>query len=105
MTVTDATPLELGAGVNVSVPFAAMDGWLLKSPLRLLPTKNVTVCPTSSTGPVTMFVVKLAMLVVPEFSKTVRSGVVATTRTSSNWKEPFPASPKGMTVTNARRMD
>ena len=67
-TLIIATPLELTAGVKVTVPFAATAGWLLKSPLLLLETMNATVSPDSFAGPVTMFVARLAKLLMPEFS-------------------------------------
>ncbi len=38
ITVTVAEPLALVAGVKVSVPSAAMAGWVEKSPVLSLPT-------------------------------------------------------------------
>src|SRR5665213_1716078 len=71
VTDTVATPLELAAGVKVSVPAGLMAGCTENRALLLLLTMNVTVCDASSGGPGLMFVRKLLNELDSLFSSTV----------------------------------
>ena len=58
--VSVATPLAFGAGVYVSVPLAAMAGWMLKRAALSLVTLKLTVCEDSFVGPVVIAVAPVA---------------------------------------------
>ena len=70
-TVTVALPLALAAGVNVSVPFGAIDGCAENNALLLFETMKFSVWPASPGGPALIAVAQPGTVCGPASSSTV----------------------------------